>query len=54
MLEDFYPVQWVGGQAVVSLPEHIGASNAGQVRDAGVPRARRDLKGRGLGTTLRD
>jgi PAS domain S-box-containing protein len=33
MLEDFYPVQWSGGQAVVALPEHIGASNAGQVRD---------------------
>jgi anti-anti-sigma factor len=34
VLEDFYPVQWDGGQAVVALPEHIGASNAGQVRDA--------------------
>ena len=34
MLKDFYPVQWVEGQAVVTLPEHIGASNAGQVRDA--------------------
>jgi anti-anti-sigma factor len=33
MLEDVYPVQWVGGQAVVTLPEHIGASNAGQVRE---------------------
>ena len=33
MLRNFYPVQWVGGQAVVALPEHIGASNAGQVRD---------------------
>lgn len=33
MLEDFYPVRWAGGQAVVALPEHIGASNAGQVRD---------------------
>ena len=31
--EDFYPVQWAGGQAVVALPEHIGASNAGQVRE---------------------
>jgi PAS domain S-box-containing protein len=34
VLEDFYPVRWAGGQAVVTLPEHIGASNAGQVRDA--------------------
>jgi len=34
MLKDFYPVQWDGVQAVVALPEHIGASNAGQVRDA--------------------
>ena len=33
MLRNFYPVQWAGGQAVVALPEHIGASNAGQVRD---------------------
>ena len=33
MPEDLYPVQWAGGQAVVALPEHIGASNAGQVRD---------------------
>ena len=34
MLKDFYPVQWDGAQAVVTLPEHIGASNAGQVRNA--------------------
>ena len=34
MLEDFYPVRWAGGQVVVTLPGHIGASNAGQVRDA--------------------
>jgi anti-anti-sigma factor len=34
MLKDFYPVQWTGGQAIVTLPEHIGASNAEQVRDA--------------------
>jgi hypothetical protein len=32
-LEDFYPVEWRGGQAVVALPEHIGISNAGQVRE---------------------
>jgi len=32
-LEDFYPVEWAGGQAVVALPEHIGISNAGQLRE---------------------
>jgi len=32
-LEDLYSVEWAGGQAVVSLPEHIGISNAGQVRE---------------------
>jgi anti-sigma B factor antagonist len=32
-LEDLYPVEWAGGQAVVTLPEHIGVSNAGQVRE---------------------
>ena len=32
-LEDFYSVEWAGGQAVVALPEHIGISNAGQVRE---------------------
>jgi anti-anti-sigma factor len=32
-LEDFYPVEWAGRQAVVALPEHIGISNAGQVRE---------------------
>lgn len=33
MVEDSCTVRWDGGQAVVTLPEHIGASNAGQVRD---------------------
>lgn len=33
MLEDLYPVRWAGRQAVVTLPEHIGVSNAGQVLD---------------------
>jgi anti-anti-sigma factor len=32
-IEDLYPVEWAGGQAVVTLPEHIGISNAGLVRD---------------------
>lgn len=33
MLEDLYPVEWAGRQAVVALPEHIGISSAGQVRE---------------------
>ena len=33
MLRNSYPVEWAGGQAVVALPEHIGISNAGHVRD---------------------
>jgi anti-anti-sigma factor len=28
-----YPVQWMGKQAVITLPEHIDVSNAGQIRD---------------------
>ena len=28
-----YPVRWAGQQAVVTLPEHIGASNSGQIRE---------------------
>jgi anti-anti-sigma factor len=31
--EDSYPAQWTGGQAVVTLPEHIDVSNAGQIRE---------------------
>jgi anti-sigma B factor antagonist len=31
--KDSYPVQWVGRQAVVTLPEHINVSNAGQIRE---------------------
>ena len=33
MLKDSYPVRWTGRQAVVTLPEHIGGSNAGQIRE---------------------
>ena len=33
MYKDIYPVQWTGEQAVVTLPEHIDVSNAGQVRE---------------------
>ena len=32
-LKDSYPVRWAGRQAVVTLPEHIGAANAGQIRE---------------------
>src|ERR1035437_8415958 len=31
--EDAFPVEWIGHQAVVSLPEHIDVSNAGQIRE---------------------
>jgi len=34
MLTDTYPVQWAGPQAVVTLPERIGAANGGQIREA--------------------
>jgi hypothetical protein len=37
--EDIYLVGWAGGQAVVTLPEHIGISNAGQVREELLPAA---------------
>lgn len=33
MLEDSYPVQWAGQQAVLALPEHVDESNAGQIQD---------------------
>ena len=33
MSKDAYPVQWTGGQAVVTLPGHINAANAGQLRE---------------------
>jgi anti-sigma B factor antagonist len=28
-----YPVRWMGRRAVVTLPEHIDVSNAGQIRE---------------------
>jgi anti-anti-sigma factor len=31
--EDSYPVQWTGRQVVVTLPEHINAANADQIRE---------------------
>ncbi len=33
MTSDAYPVRWTGRQAVVPLPEYIGPSNAGLVRE---------------------
>jgi anti-anti-sigma regulatory factor len=33
VLKEIFPVRWAGRQAVVTLPEHIGASNAGQIRE---------------------
>jgi hypothetical protein len=32
MREDSDPVQWAARQAVLALPEHTDASNAGQIR----------------------
>jgi anti-sigma B factor antagonist len=32
MREDLCPVRWAGQQAVVALPEHMDASNAGQIQ----------------------
>jgi hypothetical protein len=31
--EEPCPAEWTGKQAVVTLPEHVGASNSGQVRE---------------------
>jgi hypothetical protein len=28
--DDIYPVSWTGQQAIVTLPEHIDASNVGR------------------------
>ena len=33
MVEGPYPVRWAGTQAVVTLPEHVGASDSGPVRE---------------------
>ena len=33
VVNDTYPVRWMGRQAVVALPEHIDVSNAGQIRE---------------------
>ena len=33
VLEDIYPVRWAGKQAVVTLPEDIDVSNAGEIRE---------------------
>ena len=31
--KDTYPARWTGGQAIVTLPEQIDVSNAGQIRE---------------------
>ena len=33
MLDESFPVEWMGRQAVVPLPEHIDMSNVGQIRE---------------------
>jgi anti-anti-sigma factor len=33
VISDTYPVQWTGRQAVVTLPEHIDASNVAKIRE---------------------
>jgi anti-sigma B factor antagonist len=33
VFKDTYPVRWTGRLAVVTLPEHIDVSNAGQIRE---------------------
>ena len=33
MRDDAFPVKWLGLQAIVAFPEHIGVSNAGQLRE---------------------
>jgi anti-anti-sigma regulatory factor len=32
-MSDNYPVQWIGRLAILALPEHVGDSNAGQIRE---------------------
>jgi anti-sigma B factor antagonist len=32
-MSDRYPVRWAGRRAVVMLPQHVGESNAGQIRE---------------------
>ena len=33
VFKETYPVQWIGRQAVIALPEHIDVSNASQIRE---------------------
>ena len=33
VVNETYPVRWMGRQAVVALPEHIDVSNASQIRE---------------------
>jgi anti-anti-sigma factor len=32
-MSDGYPVQWTGQLAILALPQHVGKSNAGQIRE---------------------
>jgi anti-sigma B factor antagonist len=32
-VSDLYPVRWAGRRAIVMLPQHVGESNAGQIRE---------------------
>jgi hypothetical protein len=43
------PVRWTGKQAVVTLPEHIGVSNSGQIREQLL-----DLVNRGAAVLIAD
>ena len=32
-MSDRYPVQWIGRHAILALPQHVGESNAAQIRE---------------------
>lgn len=32
-MSDAYPVQWAGGTAIVTLPQHVGECNASRIRE---------------------
>jgi len=32
-MSDRYPVRWAGRRAIMTLPRHVGESNAGQIRE---------------------
>ncbi len=49
VLKEIYPVRWAGRQAVVTLPERIGAASAGQIREELL-----SVIGRGAETVIAD